>query len=101
MSYEAVLELSHDPKVLSNYAWKNVNWLEVLKICYEVAMEQNGKSFGIKMVTKKVGWLPGLGRLRHYGILKRDDWLSNKRETWWTIPDIDGVARALCELGYL
>ena len=100
MSYQAVMNLSIDlNSSLKGKTDIKVDWLKVVKACYEVAAEQGGKSFGSSFVSKKVGWFPGLRKLANYHILKRDDYLSNKKEAWWLMPDIEGTGEALRKLG--
>ncbi len=74
------------------------DWLEVVKGCYEEAKRFDGKSFAGSMVFDKVGYFPNLTKLKRCGILERDDKLSNKREIWWFMPDVNGVRKALYEL---
>jgi len=102
MSYQGVMNLSIDlnssPKRRTGI---KVDWLKVVKACYEVATENGGKSFGSSFVSKKVEWFPGLRKLSNYHILKRYDYLSNKKETWWLMPDIEGTGKALRKLGII
>jgi hypothetical protein len=103
MGYQAVMRLARDPNLVINRPWhpKKLDWLDVVKGCYEEAKRLDGRSFSGSMIVARVGWFPGLTKLERYGILERDDTLSDKTEIWWIVPDIDGVRRALRELGYL
>lgn len=101
MSYEGVMRLARDPDVVADYGWRKVDWLQVTKACYDEAISLKGESFSGSTIAGKVGWFPGLSKLRRYKIVTRNDELSDKRETWWVMPDLDGTAKALRELGYL
>jgi len=101
MGYQGVMKLAKDPNVFSNYGWRKIDWLKITRACYDEAVRLKGESFPGSAVAYKAGWFPGLNKLRRYGIVERDDKLSNERETWWIMPDLNGVARALHELGYL
>ena len=101
MSYQGVMTLAKDPNVVADYGWRKVDWLNVTRACYDEAMRLKGESFPGSAVADKVGWFPGLNKLRRYRIIERNDELSDKRETWWVVSDLNGVAKALRELGYL
>lgn len=103
MGYQAIMRLTRDPKLMINRPWhsKKLDWLEVVRACYEEANRLEGRSSTGSTAFDKVGWFPGLRKLERYGILRHDPELTNERETWWIMPDIDGVRRALRELGYL
>jgi hypothetical protein len=101
MSYQGVMRLARDREVVVDYGWKKVDWLQIVRLCYQEAMKAGGHSFPGSTIAFRAGWFPGLNKLRRYGIVVRDDRLSNRRETWWQMPDPAGVAKALGELGYL
>ncbi len=78
-------------------AKEHPDWLLIVKACYEAAVEFD--CFAGSQVFDKVGWehwFPGLKRLEKYEILKHEG--STKRGAFWTIPNKNGVSRALHEL---
>ena len=97
MSYEAVIKLAREKP--SNPP--GVDWLKVVRGCYEEAMSHGGNRFAGTWVYKrqKVGWFPGLRMLEKYGILRKVATVSGG--AFYKMPDIDRVGRALHELGYL
>lgn len=48
-----------------------VDWLKVVKDCYEEARSLEGKDFTGAWVADRVGWFPGLRLLEKYGIRKK------------------------------
>lgn len=97
MSYQNVIRLAQDyPSGVSE-----VDWLRVVRGCYEEAKSHGGKRFAGSWVYKRqgVGWFPNLRMIdEKYGILRKVAQTSTY--TFYTMPDMDGVARALKELGY-
>lgn len=79
----------------------DVDWLKVVRGCYEEAESQGGTRFAGSRVYKRrgTGWFPGLSSLVERGILRKVD--KTSRLTFYVMPDREGVARALGELGYL
>jgi len=82
-----------------------VDWLEVVKACYDVArevQELEGKCFAGAMVRERVGWFPGLKLLEKYGIVRKvGETVRGGSRAYWIMPDMKGVGRALVELRYL
>lgn len=104
MSYEGVMRLAreHPFKAKGGLPAFDVDWLKVVKGCYEEARRFEGRSFAGAWVVDKVGWFPGLRMLEKYGILKKEgETVRGGRRAYWTMPDMDGVGRALRELGYM
>lgn len=104
MSYEGVMRLAreHPFKAKGGLPAFDVDWLKVVKGCYEEARRLEGRSFAGAWVVDKVGWFPGLRMLEKYGILKKEgETVRGGRRAYWTMPDMDGVGRALRELGYM
>ena len=97
--YEGVIRLAQEGQ------WSKgtilVDWLKVVRGCYKEAESHGGNRFAGSWVYKRqeTGFFPGLRRLVRYGILRKVD--KTRRYTFYVMPDIDGVARALRELGYL
>lgn len=103
MSYQGVIRLAREHPYRGsddNLPFK-VDWLNVVKGCYEEAQRTKGTSFAGAWVKDRVGWFPGLRILETYAILKKEDDSRGGRRAYWIMPDIEGVARALRELGYL
>lgn len=104
MSYEGVMRSAreHPFKAKGGLPAFDVDWLKVVKGCYEEARRLEGRSFAGAWVVDKVGWFPGLRMLEKYGILKKEgETVRGGRRAYWTMPDMDGVGRALRELGYM
>lgn len=102
--YEAVMRLARDPEVKVQPAFfgKEIDWLAVVRACYEEAERLGGERFAGAWIVDKVGWFPGLKKLERYGVLKKEgETVRGGRRAYWTMPDREGVARALRELGYL
>ena len=99
MSYEGVIRLAREhPRSRGTI---EVDWLKVVRGCYEEAKGHGGGRFAGSWVYKRqgTGFFPGLRLLVDYGILRKVDQTS--KYTFYVMPDIKGVARALRELGYL
>jgi hypothetical protein len=85
------------------------NWLKIVKICFEIAKESKeaeGRFTGTWVLkrARKEGikdWFPNLRRLVKYGILKQEFSTRGKKRAYYTMPDPEGVERALQELRYL
>ena len=99
VSYEGVVRLAQEhPRSRGTI---EVDWLKVVRGCYEEAESHGGNRFAGTWVYKRrnVGWFPNLGLLERYGILRKVDQTS--KLTFYVMPDKKGVARALREFGYL
>ncbi len=100
------------------------NWLPVVEVCLEEARYAKGHfagawvlkraddrgitlfpssglwaSYGISKPAR--AWFPNLRLLVSYGILKHEDTTRGGRRAYYTMPDPDGVERALRELDSL
>ena len=53
---------------------------------------------GLKFGNKKIKWFPGLRLLVGYGVLKHEDTTRGGRRAYYTMPDPEGVEKALREL---
>ena len=101
MSYEGVMRLAreHPFRPTSRFS---VDWLKVIRGCYEEAKSHEGKRFAGTWVVDRVGWFPGLKILERYGILRKvGRTVRGGRRAYWEMLDIGETARALRELGYL
>ena len=79
-----------------------VDWLKVVRGCYEEAESHGGNRFAGSWVYKRqgTGFFPGLRMLvERFDILRKVD--KTSKLTFYVMPDREGVARALRELGYL
>ena len=104
MSYQGVMNLAreHPRSTRRSLDYPEVEWLSVVKGCYEEAERLNGGRFAGAWVAQKVGLFPGLNLLAKYGILaKAGDTVRGGRRAYWVMPDMNGAGRALRELGYL
>ena len=97
MSYEGVMKLAREhPRSKGTI---EVDWLKVVRGCYEEAKSHGGNRFAGSWVYKRqdVGWFPSLRMLdEKYGILRKV--AQTSKHTFYVMPDMDGVARALQEL---
>ena len=98
--YEGVIRLAQEGQ------WSKgtilVDWLKVVRGCYKEAESHRGNRFAGSWAFKRqeTGCFNNLRRLVvRYRILRKVD--KTRRYTFYVMPDIDGVARALRELGYL
>ena len=104
MSYDAVIRLAreHPRSSRRSLDYPEVDWLEVVRGCYQEAERVGGRRFAGSWVAHRVGMLPGLKLLANYGILtKSGESTRGGKRAYWVMPDTDGVRRALGELGYL
>jgi hypothetical protein len=102
MSYNGVMRLAreHPPRPASGTF--NVDWLKVVRGCYEEAKRLEGKSFAGAWIVDRVGWVPCLRMLEKYGILRKEgETVRGGRRAYWVMADIEGVEKALRELGYV
>jgi len=88
-------------------------WLPIVKLCYDMAREGHqfagswviyragelGLSPVIKIFQPNGYWLPSLKLLVRYGILKHEFSTRQKRRAYYSMPDREGVGKALGELG--
>jgi len=78
------------------------DWLSIVKACYEIAGEIESGEFAGSWVNDKLGggWnFPSLRLLVRYEILKHEYSTRQKARAYYTMPDREGVGRALRELG--
>ncbi len=104
MSYPGVMRLAREHSVRSRGAPSpfSVDWLKVVMGCYEEAKSLEGKGFAGAWVVDRVGWFPGLRTLEKYEILRKEgETVRGGRRAYWVMTDMNGVAQALRELGYL
>ncbi len=81
-------------------AKEHPDWLRVVKGCYDLAPEY--EKFAGAYVVDKVGWFPSLRLLVRYGILmKVGETVRDGRRAYYSMPDRQGVGRALRQLGVL
>jgi len=100
MSCEGVMRLAREHTRATGII--EVDWLKVVRGCYEEAKSHGGNRFAGAWVYKRqeVGWFPNLRMLdEKYGILRKV--AQTSKQTFYVMPDIEGVARALRKLGYL
>jgi hypothetical protein len=66
-------------------------------------LEELNKSgwLGFRSGSKSVKWFPGLRTLVAYGILNREGTAKGGRGAYYSVPDPEGVEKALRELGFL
>jgi hypothetical protein len=90
-------------------------WLPIVKVCCDMARQygrfagrwviNRAGQLGIPLVMKifepEVYWLPSLKLLVGYGILKHEFSTRRKRRAYYTMPDREGVEKALRELEVL
>jgi len=78
------------------------NWLPILETALECAKE-HGEFCGnwvrkrMERKLKKKVWFPGLRMLVRYGILKHVETTRGGRRAYYTMPDQQGVEKALRE----
>ena len=103
MSYQGVMRLAEEHRLSKpSPVTPQVDWLRVVKGCHEEALRCGGARFAGAWVRERVGWFPGLRPLARYGILVPEgEPTRGGARRYWRMPDPDGVARALRELGYL
>lgn len=56
---------------------------------------------GLRSAGRSVKWLPGLRTLVTYGILRHEGTAKGGRRAYYSMPDLEGVEKALRELGFL
>lgn len=78
------------------------DWLPIVKVCLEEARETKGEFAGawvLERANKRgIRWFPNLRLLVSYGILKHEDTTRGGRRAYYTMPDPEGVEKALQEL---
>jgi hypothetical protein len=83
-------------------AKEHPNWLPIVEVCLTSAKEY--EEFAGSWVLDKckekgiMNWFPGLRRLVAYGILKHEDTTRGGRRAYYTMPDTEGVEKALQEV---
>ena len=104
MSYHGVLRLADEhPRSNRSSTHPQVDWMGVVRACYDVATERPGQAFAGAWVLRRHGsWLPNLRLLAGYEIVRKEgESTRGGRRAYWVMPDPEGVNRALTELGYL
>jgi len=81
------------------------SWLPIVKACLQEAKESKGEFAGawvLETLNKSggKGWFPNLRPLVAYGILKHEQTTRGGRRAYYTMPDIQGVEKALKELNF-
>jgi len=79
-------------------------WLPLAKACLQEAKESKGEFAGHWVLEsyKRLGgkeWFPNLKPLVGYSILKHEHTTRGGSRAYYTMPDIEGVQKALDELG--
>jgi hypothetical protein len=96
------LAKEHPRSEPSSWYPDGIDWLRVVKGCYEEALTIKGSPFAGAWVEARVGWFPGLKMLATYGIVKKSgETVRAGTRAYWIMPDIEGVESALRELNYL
>jgi hypothetical protein len=105
MSYAAVMKLAKERPISDPTEWNQngIDWLAVVKGCYEESQSSNGGQFAGAWVQSRVNFsFPGLRFLtKNRLIVKVGDTVRTGTKAYYIMPDMEGVARALNELGYL
>ena len=97
--------ISSGYNAVQRLARERPDWLPIVEACLEEAKETKGGFAGawvLQRANKKgiTTWFPNLRLLVGYGILKHEDTTRGGRRAYYTMPDMDGVDRALRELGF-
>ena len=101
MSYQGVIRIAEEYDYIKT-DWVDIDWLKVVKGCYELAVEVKGERFAEAWVTDKVGYFPSLQILVRYGILKKEgETVRQGAKAYYSMPDVEGTGRALREVGYI
>ena len=83
-------------------AREHPNWILIVESCLEEAKHIKGEFAGTWVLErakrKGINWFPNLRLLVSYGILKHEDTSRGGRRAYYTMPDPNGVERALREL---
>ena len=96
-------------------AKEHPDWLPVVEACLKCLKTEEGEFAGswaldelnktqwpgLRFGNTRAKWFPGLRLLAGYGILKHEDTTRAGRRAYYTIPDREGVEKALHELGFL
>lgn len=83
-------------------AQEDPDWLPAVRAAYRQAVtaQRFGGEFAGAWVLKDLGsWLPNLRLLVRYGILEKTDLTRGGNRAYYRMPDMEGVRRALEELG--
>ncbi len=91
-------------KAVKRLAVEKPGWLQMVEASMILAKEQEefaGSWVLSKVKEKGIEWFPGLRTLVSYGILKHEDTTRGGRRAYYTMPDPDGVRKALTELGII
>ncbi len=62
---------------------------------------KRGRWLGLRFGNRRVKWLPGLRTLVACGILRHEGTAKGGRRAYYSMPDREGVEKALRELGFL
>lgn len=94
--YDAVMTLAADLE-------KGPKWLPVVWAAYQEALRTTpygGRFAGSWVLQSLGGWVPSLRVIAALGIVKKEgETVRGGRRAYYRMPDIEGVQRALLELG--
>jgi len=90
-------------KAVLRLAEEKPDWIPIVEAALETARRIAGNEFAGSWVldqAKKQGveWIPNLRTLTAHGILKKEDTTRGGRRAYYSMPDPDGVERALSRL---
>ncbi len=83
-------------------AKEHPDWIAITEVCLELAKKDG--EFSGKWVLNKckekglTNWFPGLRRLVAYRILKHSETVRGGRRAYYTMPDQQGVEKALYDI---
>lgn len=104
--YQATMRLAEEQphyEISPPHGYGRGDWLEVVRACLEryYELDEGSEMFAGAWITRHVdGWFPGLSTLAKYGILEKGRSARGKSRRYYSIPDPEGVRKALIELGY-
>ena len=95
--------MSSGYSAVKRLARERPTWLPIAEVCLEEARDTKGEFAGAWVLWRAknkgiTSWFPNLRPLVSYGVLKHEDTTRGGRRAYYTMPDPDGVEKALKEI---
>jgi hypothetical protein len=97
------MQLKSGYAVVMEFAKAEPGWIPYVHSAHRVAQRSGEHEFTGSDILREMpqpAWAPGLKALARAGILEHVRSTRGGKRAWYRMPDLEGVARALAELGF-
>lgn len=97
------MDHNNGEKAVFRLAQEKPKWIPIVEAALQVNQKIAGRDFAGKWVLDEakqhgIDWIPNLRTLTAYGILKKEDTARGGRRAYYSMPDPEGIKKALSEL---